>query len=171
MYFLYRVPVASLCLRPLLPPSGCLQTFAVSLSHAFLEYDLATVSRLPTVGSCTIPLLALSSARSLWSPWTCPLDYQFKFLLCFLLMSFLHSPDGHPRKLFLSSCCHTRTTVLKTLWQVSSNLKFMNFLVSQHFISGFGYFICNSIAQPCGTFYIFILFIYCQYTPLVPKLV
>lgn len=112
--FLYRVPVASLCLRPLLPPSGCFQTFAVSLSHAFLECDLATVSRLPTVGSCTIPLLALSSASSLWNPWTCPLDYQFKFLLCFLLVSFLHlSPDGHPRKLFLSSCRHTRTTVLR----------------------------------------------------------
>lgn len=63
--FLYRVPAASLCLRPLLPPSGCLQILTVSLSHAFLECDLATVSRLPTVGSCTIPLLALSSASSL----------------------------------------------------------------------------------------------------------
>lgn len=36
----------------------------------------------------------------------------------------------------------------------------MNFLESQHFISGFDYFICNSIAQPCGTFYIFIYIIY-----------
>lgn len=141
-------------------------------SLAFLEYDLATVSRLPTLGSCTIPLLALSSASPLWSPWTCPLDYQFKFLLCFLLVSFLpRHTVGHPRKFFLSFCHHTRTTVLKTLWQVPSNLKFMNYLVSQHFNSGFGYFLCNSIAQPCGTFYIFILFVYCQYTHLVPKLV
>lgn len=39
-------------------------------------------------------LLALSSASPLWSPWACPLDYQFKFLLCFLLVFFLHSSHG-----------------------------------------------------------------------------